>query len=124
MKQQIVVIGGGTTFDEYEDYISYLKVHRDASIEKFKPQEDWKDSLSTDLGSDYELFQPQMPNRNNARYEEWKIWFERMTPFINDDVVFIGHSLGGMFLAKYLSEQIFPKKIRATILDNTCRRPI
>jgi len=35
---------------------------------------------------------------------------------LRDRVVLIGHSLGGIFLAKYLSENDFPKKISATYL--------
>jgi len=57
-----------------------------------------------------------MPNKTNARYKEWKLWFERVIPFIKKDVILIGHSLGGIFLAKYLSENTFPVKIKATIL--------
>ena len=57
-----------------------------------------------------------MPNKFNARFEEWKIWFEKFTPFLKDGVVFIGHSLGASFIAKYLSENKFPKKVRAVML--------
>jgi predicted alpha/beta hydrolase family esterase len=57
-----------------------------------------------------------MPNAQNAKYLEWEIWFEKMIPFINDNVIFIGHSLGGIFLAKYLSEKKYQKKIKAVIL--------
>jgi hypothetical protein len=31
-------------------------------------------------------------------------------------VIFLGHSLGGIFLVKYLSGETYPKKIRATML--------
>ena len=68
------------------------------------------------LGEKYDVLLPRMPNGKNARYAEWKIWFERLIPFISDDAIFIGHSLGGIFLAKYFSENIFPKKIKAIIL--------
>jgi hypothetical protein len=57
-----------------------------------------------------------MPNGFNAKYEEWKIWFERHIPFMRDGVILLGHSLGGIFLAKFLSENDFPKKINATLL--------
>ena len=57
-----------------------------------------------------------MPNKENARFEEWKIWFEKMTPFLKDGVVLIGHSLGGLFLAKYLAEHDFSKKIAGLFL--------
>lgn len=115
MKQQIVTIHGGTTFDNHDDFIAYLK-NRDVTIDNFKPRTDWKSSLQKNLGDAFEALSPGMPNGGNARYEEWKIWFERMIPFLNDSAILIGHSLGGIFLAKYLSENIFPKSIRALIL--------
>lgn len=115
MKQQIVIIHGGTTLKTYKDYISYLKT-KEISLEKLKLFKEWKDSLADKLGSSFEVLLPRMPNGSNARYKEWKIWFERITPFLNDEVIIIGHSLGGIFLAKYLSEYPFPKRIKATIL--------
>lgn len=115
MKTQIVVIGGGTTFDTYEEYISFLK-NQDVDLHTFKSRRDWKSSLQEELGDSFEVLAPRMPNKTNARYAEWKIWFERMIPFIHDDVVFVGHSRGGIFLAKYLAEQTFPKSIKATVL--------
>lgn len=35
---------------------------------------------------------------------------------LEENVIFIGHSLGGIFLAKYLSEEEYPKRIKATLL--------
>jgi predicted alpha/beta hydrolase family esterase len=60
---------------------------------------------------DFEVVYPKMPNAKNARYFEWKIWFEKLLPLMQEEVILIGHSLGGIFLAKYLSENNFPKKI-------------
>jgi len=57
-----------------------------------------------------------MPNKQNAKYIEWKTWFERLVEILNDDVVLIGHSRGGAFLAKYLQENILPVKISKLIL--------
>lgn len=115
MNKQVIIIRGGTTFDTYEDYILYLK-NKEINIEELKHCKGWKDTLVENLGDDFEVLLPQMPNKANARYNEWKLWFERMTPFLNDNIILVGHSLGGIFLAKYLSENILPKKIKATIL--------
>lgn len=57
-----------------------------------------------------------MPLQENAKYADWKIHFERHIPLIRSGVILVGGSLGGIFLAKYLSENKFPKKIRATYL--------
>lgn len=115
MKRQIVVIGGGTSFDTHDDYIAFLKT-RDVDAETMKYRNDWKASLDKKLGDAYEVLVPNMPNKTNARYDEWCIWFDRCIPFLHDGVILIGHSLGGIFLAKYLSERTFPLTIRATLL--------
>jgi predicted alpha/beta hydrolase family esterase len=60
-----------------------------------------------------------MPCRDNARYEEWIITFENYIPKLSDQVILIGLSLGGTFLAKYLSENQFPKEIVSAYLIGT-----
>lgn len=115
MKQQIIIIHGGTSFDTYEDYLSFLKM-REITLEDLRRGKDWKSTLQEELGENFEVLSPQMPNKTNAHYKEWKIWFERIIPFLNENVILIGQSLGGIFLAKYLSENTFPQKIKITIL--------
>lgn len=115
MNQQVIVIHGGTTFDTYKDYIFYLKSKK-ISLDKLKAKRGWKDTLGDKLGKNFEVLLPRMPNGTNARYKEWKIWFERITPFFKKDTILIGHSLGGIFLAKYLSENTISKTIKAVIL--------
>lgn len=115
MKKQIVAIHGGRTFPSYQEYLHSLKT-RQVTPDKFKLQKDWRYGLQQNLGDDFEVFCPKMPNGNNVVYEEWKIWFLRLAEFLDDDVVLVGHSMGGIFLAKYLSENIFAKKIKAVIL--------
>lgn len=111
MKTQVIVIHGGTTFDTYEEYMVFLK-SCDLTLEKIN-KKDWKDGLAGSLGSDFEVIYPKMPNSKNARYEEWQIWFEKLFPLLKDEVILVGHSLGGIFLAKYLSENSFPKPIKS-----------
>ncbi len=125
MKKQVVIIGGGDTFATYEEYINFLRTF-EMDIERLKRSgDDWKPWLRGALGDEYEVILPKMPNAFNAQYEEWKIWFEKLFPFLNDGIVLIGHSLGGIFLAKYLSENTFPKKIGAVffiaaVYDKDC----
>ncbi|MES2994929.1 MAG: alpha/beta hydrolase [Patescibacteria group bacterium] len=115
MAKQIVIIHGGSAQNSYEEYVERLRT-REVTIDDFKKHKGWKDFIVSELGNDWEMLTPEMPSKKNAKYLEWKIWFERMLPFIEDGAVFIGHSLGGLFLAKYLSEETYPKSIRATIL--------
>lgn len=114
MKQQVMLIHGGSTFDTHEEYVQFLHEYvLDLNRENRKR---WKEVFAAELGSEFEVIQPQMPSKYNAKYAEWKIWFEKYIPFLRDDVVLVGHSLGGIFLAKYLSEETIPVQVRATIL--------
>ncbi len=115
IKRQIVVIHGGEVFNSYEDYLKYLKNYP-VDLNRLIKRPRWKNYLQDDLGDSWEVFSPQMPNFRNAKYLEWKIWFEKILPHLQDGVVLIGQSLGGIFLAKYLSENDFSVKISATYL--------
>ncbi|BFD24858.1 MAG: alpha/beta hydrolase [Candidatus Parcubacteria bacterium] len=112
-KKTILLIHGGLTFKSKKDYLTFLKT-ASVSLEK---KNSWNgDWLDKKLGSDYDLIRPRMPLRENAKYEEWKIYFERFIPLLKSGVIFIGYSLGGIFLAKYLSENKFPKRIGGVLL--------
>jgi predicted alpha/beta hydrolase family esterase len=115
MKQQIFAIHGGDSFASYDEYLTNLR-NWQMDIERARGRKDWKGNLAQDLGADYDVFLPDMPNKRNAKYVEWKIWFEKFIPFMEDGVILIGHSLGGCFLAKYLAEETLPKRIAATFL--------
>ncbi len=120
-KPQLFYIPGGNTFEEDKDYLNFLET-RSISIDK-EPKW-WEDYLKAKLGEDFKIIKPRMPLQDRARYEEWKIHFERHFPQLKEDLVLIGESLGAIFLAKYLSENKFPKKIYKVYLiappfDNT-----
>lgn len=117
MKQQIVVIHGGDAYATYEEYLQSLR-EKEITLERLR-QKDWKSNLQQDLGEDYEVLTPRLPNAQNARYVEWKIIFDKIVPLLSDNVILIGHSLGGLFLVKYVSENKTPKTIKATLLVAT-----
>ena len=121
VNRQIFLIHGGMTFKTQKDYFDFLR-HRNVSIEK---KISWAgDYLDKKLGKQFAIIRPRMPLQDNAKYEDWKIHFERFIPYLKSNLILIGSSLGGIFLAKYLSEHKFPKKISAIFLvcppfDNT-----
>ena len=114
-KTQIVIIHGGNSFRNYADYICFLKT-TPLKKENLKSKKDWKDMLNAKLPKHYDVLSPRMPNKTNAKYEEWKIWFDRILKVLDKEFILIGHSLGGIFLAKYLAENNIKKKVVATIL--------
>lgn len=63
---------------------------------------------------------PDFPNKHNAVYDEWKIYFEKLIPLLGSDVQLIGYSLGGMFLSKYLHETALESPVRRLILIAPC----
>lgn len=120
-KTQILIIPGGTTFKNQKDYLHFLKTRKISLEKKVRWGDDYFDKK---LENDFEIIRPIMPLKENAKYSEWKIHFERYIPYLKNNLILIGASLGGIFLAKYLSENKFPKKILSTYLiappfDNT-----
>jgi predicted alpha/beta hydrolase family esterase len=121
-KTQIFYIHGGMTFKSNKDYLHFLET-RKISLEK---RVKWSGGyLDKELGKKFEIIRPRMPLEDNAKYKDWKIYFERYIPYLRNNIILIGSSLGGIFLARYLSENKFSKKILATYLicppfDNTC----
>lgn len=112
--QQVLVVHGGDSFDTHEEYIASLH-GKVVSLDDLAKR-GWKRNLQTDLGEQFRVIAPSMPNASNARYAEWKIIFKKWFALVDDDVILVGHSLGGIFLAKYLSEETVAKRIKATFL--------
>ena len=112
-KTQIVLIHGGGTYKSREEYFKALKKQK-VSLDKWAGW--FKDYFDKKLGKDFEIIRLKMPLADDARYEEWKVYFKKYLPFLRDNMILIGYSLGAIFLAKYLSENKFPKKILATYL--------
>jgi hypothetical protein len=112
--KKIIAIHGGSCWASYDEYLADLKES------KFDPErlmsKGWKDNLQDALGGGFEVLNPEMPNWWNAHYEEWKIWFEKVMGYAKEADAVIGHSLGGIFLSKYLSENDPPKGMKAAFL--------
>lgn len=112
--QQVVVIGGGDAFDAYDKYLVALR-GRTLDLERMKSK-GWKSALSVSLGEGYEVLSLRMPSPDNAKYLEWKIIFEKLLPLLSSNTIFVGHSLGGVFLAKFFSEERTFEKVKALFL--------
>lgn len=107
-RTQILMIHGGMTFKNQRDYLNYL-LTKEIKINK-KPS--WTEGyIDNELGDTFQIIKPRFPLQDNAKYSDWKIWFERYIPYLENNLILVGGSLGGIFLAKYLSENRFSKKI-------------
>lgn len=118
MKQLLFIHGGQLAKNNEE----LLKTMSQREINPFEEKKRRRLTLEQDL-PDRQVIKPEMPNKNLANYAIWKMWFEKHIPFLDPEkLVIIGHSLGGMFLAKYFSENEFPFQIQqlhlvAPVLD-------
>jgi len=115
-KQQVFFIHGGNPYSNYEAFLNELRTKEVGGLPGTEASKKWPSSLREHLGEQFEVFTPHMPNKQNAHYQEWKIWFERYFQYITNDVILIGYSLGGYFLAKYLLENTPSFTVKALIL--------
>ena len=119
-KNQILFIHGGVTFKNQKDYLNFLRTRSISIEEKIR----WNGAYLNKALKNFQIIRPRMPLQDNAKYNDWKIYFKKHIEKLNNNFILIGESLGGIFLAKYLSENKIPKKILSVYLvcppfDNT-----
>ena len=107
--QQVLFIGWWNVYRNREDFVEQLKIWDN---NPFEPKKKWKNSLWEELWEKYQVAMIDMPNKNIASYIEWKIWFEKVFPFLEGNQIIIAHSLWTIFILKYLTENWFPKIIK------------
>ncbi|WP_342389317.1 alpha/beta fold hydrolase [Salinicoccus bachuensis] len=71
--------------------------------------------MKEQLGSTHEIFTPDMPLPNNPKYAEWKEVLDLHLDSM-DEVILVGHSMGGSTLLKYLSEEEVETDIKALFI--------
>lgn len=112
--RQVLIIHGGSSFNSYDGYLANLKTSA-IDYERLKLQKKWRPWVSEQM-PEADVLLPTFPNGYNAAYDEWKIYFEKLLPFLSDDAQLVGHSLGAMFLAKYLNENRLKRPVRRLVL--------
>lgn len=101
--KQVCIVHGGSTFESEREYLEDLGA-LEMSYKRLLYGRRWKNWLGEQL-TGYDVLMPEMPNKAYAKYEEWALLFSKVVPFLRKDAILIGHSLGGIFLAKYLNER-------------------
>ncbi len=112
--KQVLIIHGGSSFKSYQAYRTDLE-HMQLNYDRLLPQQKWRTWIAEQM-PEADILLPTMPNGYNANYDEWVIYFEKILPFLNNDVRLVGHSLGAMFLVKYLHDHVLTHKVRQLIL--------
>lgn len=103
--KQILFIHGGTLAKDNQELLETMSKW---DINPFKERKRRRDTLYKHF-PDFTFIKPDMPNKELANYALWKMWFEKHIPFLDpEELIIIGHSLGGMFLTKYFAENSFP----------------
>ncbi len=72
--------------------------------------------LARELGTDYRVIAPEMPDADNPHYQPWRDRIEQELDAIDEDVILVGHSFGGSVLLKYLAEGSYQKPVRGLFL--------
>ncbi len=62
------------------------------------------DSLRRELGSEYEVRYPRMPDEADPHYAQWKVALAGALVELRDGAIVVGHSLGGTILINALAE--------------------
>ena len=105
MKQQVFYIHGGSAYSDYDAFLDSLRSDIPRDLPSLPKMKRWSETLREDLGEGFEVFTPRMPNSQNAKYTEWKLWFERHFEYLEQGIILVGWSQGAYFFVKYLLEE-------------------
>jgi pimeloyl-ACP methyl ester carboxylesterase len=74
------------------------------------------ESLRRELGPQYEIHCPRMPNEGNPEYGSWRSALEREIDALRAGAVIVGHSVGGAILIHALAERLPDVALGAIVL--------
>lgn len=118
---QVVYMHGGEAFDGFWEGAQSYWVNTLAKWLQLKKGsvKKWPDRLVQDL-PDQSVIKLCMPSKYNAKYEVWEKHFESQFTKFDEEVILLGWSLGANFMAKYLSENAVPFKVKSVHLVAGC----
>ena len=88
MPHQVLFIQGGGAEGTHDEWDNKLVEH-----------------LGRELGPDYEIRYPQMPNEADPKYARWKVALQKEFGRLDDGTILVGHSIGGTILINTLVEE-------------------
>jgi predicted alpha/beta hydrolase family esterase len=72
--------------------------------------------LKQNIGPEFEVFNPEMPEPQKPKYGRWKNVLSHELTRLEENIILVGHSLGGSILLKYLSEEDIKKSVSGLFL--------
>ncbi len=76
-------------------------------------------SLGRDLGPEYEIHYPRMPDEADPNYSRWKAALRKELAKLRDGAILAGHSVGAAILISALGEQLRGPALRGVFLIAT-----
>jgi pimeloyl-ACP methyl ester carboxylesterase len=73
-------------------------------------------SLGEELGPDYQIRYPRVPNEDDPSYAAWTAMLDSEIAHLDDGAILVGHSIGGTFLIHALAEHPPERELAAIIL--------
>lgn len=87
-----------------------------AGEETIAAEEPIVNMLHKNLGQDFHIRHPRMPDAGNPKYLSWKENIKQEIASAASSVILLGHSLGGSILLKLFSEEPVPENVLGMIL--------
>ncbi len=114
----LIFIHGADSFSDESAYLEFLEksyIPRQLSPWEDIEKSDYRKNIARRwVENGWKVYYPTMPNKQNARYRDWKMVFESILWELHtdDDITLVGTSLWWCFLLKYFSEKtlLFSKK--------------
>jgi uncharacterized protein len=75
--------------------------------------------LERELGADFRVLAPEMPDAENPGYERWRAAIEERLGTIEGPVLIVGHSFGASTVLKMLSESPAPPQLQGLFFAST-----
>ncbi len=101
--KQVVLVKGWEAKENYKDFYDFLEKQEFDPYKEVKKR--WNRNLWETLWEDYEVLEIPIFDKYFAEYKSWKIMFEKVLPYLKWDIIFVWHSMWGIFLAKYFEEE-------------------
>ena len=81
------------------------------------PEENWFPWLKTELeSSGHKVIAPTFPTPNNQSLDSWRQAWKNQKIILDQDTIFVGHSLGPVFIFDLLQNQQISNPIKASFL--------